>query len=333
MPTTHRQPNQRIASLYVLRIICVFLIVAIHYPMAGSEAFVPLLRTAVPLFFMTSGYFAHAVGRAATRSKLHRAFRKTLWIILYSNLIFGCLKLLIAAVGGEHVPIFSVTSPADWLRLLFIGNTILEYLWYLTAYMEALAVFILFFRLHAERVLFPAIPLFLAAGLLLGRYSFVLGMHESPPLWVSRNFLTLGLPFFTLGYLIRGHEQTLVGRFGRYAAGALVLLLAGVIVEGRLLAPVWRLGDLYLFTAPLAFAAFLLCIAHKPFGAGSWFDRAGEHHALNIYLFQAIVAGVVIAAGHRVLGFDAAPYAAPVVFLGSLLLSEVINRTHRLLRR
>lgn len=333
MLQTVTQPNPRIASLYVLRFICVLLIVVIHFPMAGSEPFVPLLRTAVPLFFMTSGYFAFASDRSAVERKLRRAFRKTLWITLYSNVIFGCLKILIAVVGQEHTPSFSLTSPFDWFRLIFVGNTVLEYLWYLTAYLEALAVFLLFFRMKAESVLYFAVPLLLTAGLLLGKYSFLTGLHQSPPLWIGRNFLTLGLPYFCLGYLIHRYEEPLLSCCGRHAAVYAALLLGAVLLEGRMLGSVPRMGDVFVFTAPLAASVFLLCLMHRNYGAGSWFDLAGERHALNVYLFQSVVAGVVIGLGPRLLGFDVAPYAAPAIFLGSILLSVVINHTHGLLRR
>ena len=333
MTQSVNQPNPRIASLYVLRFVCVLLIVVIHFPMAGSEAFVPLLRTAVPVFFMTSGYFAFATGRGAVEQKLRRAFRKTLWITLYSNVIFGCLKILIAAVGQEHTPSFSLTNPFDWFRLIFIGNTVLEYLWYLTAYLEVLAAFLLVIRMKAERILFYAIPLFLIAGLLLGKYSFLLGLHDSPPLWIGRNFLTLGLPYFSLGYLIHRNEGALLACCGRYAAVYAAFFLGAVLLEGRMLAGVWRLGDVFVFTTPLAVSVFLFCLGHRDFGARSWFDLAGERHALNVYLFQSVVAGVVIGLGPRLLGFDVAPYAAPVIFAGSILLSVVINHTHVLLRR
>lgn len=333
MLQTVNQPNPRIASLYVLRFVCVLLVVVIHFPMAGSEPFVPLLRTAVPVFFMTSGYFAYAPDRSTVERKLCRAFRKTLWITLYSNVIFGCLKILLAAVGTEHTPSFSLTNPFDWFRLILVGNTVLEYLWYLTAYLEALAVFLLFVRMKAERSLFLAVPLLLAAGLLLGKYTFLFGLHDSPPLWVSRNFLTLGLPYFCIGYLIHRSEKSLLATFGRHAWACSILFLGAVLAEGSLLDGVWRLGDVFLFTAPLAVSVFLFCLMHKSYGAGSWFDRAGERHALNVYLFQSIVAGVTIGVGQRLSGIDVASYAAPAIFLGSILLSAVINHTHVMLRR
>lgn len=333
MPLSVNQPNPRIASLYVLRFVCVLLIVVIHFPMAGSEAFEPLLRTAVPIFFMTSGYFAFAPERNGVAQKLTRAFRKTLWITLYSNVIFGCLKILIAAVGSEQTPSFLLTSAFDWFRLIFVGNTVLEYLWYLTAYLEVLAVFLLFLRMRAERFLFYAIPLLLIGGLLLGKYSFLTGLGHAPALWISRNFLTLGLPYFCLGYLIHRYEGALLACCGRYAAAYAAFFLGAVLLEGRMLAGVWRLGDLFVFTTPLAVSVFLLCLKHRNFGARSWFDLAGERHALNVYLFQSVVAGVVIGIGPHLLGFDVAPYAAPAIFAGSILLSVVINHTHVLLRR
>lgn len=87
------------------------------------------------------------------------------------------------------------------------------------------------------------------------------------------------------------------------------------------------------FTAPSTVAVFRFCLIHKNYGAGSRYDLPGERHTLNVQLLRQIVAGVEIGLRPRLVSSDVAPYAAPAIFPGSILLSVGIDHTYGLLRQ
>ncbi|MEG0789524.1 MAG: acyltransferase [Alistipes sp.] len=322
----NRSPNKmtRIPSLYLLRCVCMFMIVMIHYPIAGANDCLPILRAAVPAFFMTSGYFLFTAQREEMKTHLIKACRKMVWLILYANVIYFLLKLVLylAAPASNFLPL---TTFSDWVNVIFTGSVMLEYLWYLTAYLETLAVFLILLHFRLEKILFRLVPLLILMGLLVGKYSFLIGLPEALPLAVSRNFLTIGLPCFAVGYFIACHEQQILQKIGRALPVLSMLLVVAAWGEGRLLACVGRLGDLFILSLPLATALFLLCLQHKQFASHTVLARIGEQHALNIYLFQAVVAGLVVGIFAHFFGINITPYVAPLTFVGSLLLSVVIN--------
>lgn len=105
-----------------------------------------------------------------------------------------------------------------------------------------------------------------------------------------------------------------------------------VLPEGKMPAVRWRPGGGF-FTAPSTVAVFRFCLIHKNYGAGSRYDLPGERHTLNVQLLRQIVAGVEIGLETCLLSSDLAPYAAPAIFPGSILLSVGIDHTYGLLRR
>ena len=49
--------GKKIYSLYLLKCICAFFVVGIHFPFYGKGLLLPLIVVAVPVFFIISGYF------------------------------------------------------------------------------------------------------------------------------------------------------------------------------------------------------------------------------------------------------------------------------------
>ena len=64
------EQRKSISSLYVLKAICAFLVVIIHFPMKYGYYFYPIVRIAVPCFFMISGYFLYSDNREKLMSNL-----------------------------------------------------------------------------------------------------------------------------------------------------------------------------------------------------------------------------------------------------------------------
>ena len=92
--TILRAEQSRADNIDILKAVCAFLIVCIHVPFPGTLGayFTTLTRTAVPIFFMITGYFySDVVKRGGENSQI----KKLLKLVIEANLIY-----LNGEVGG-----------------------------------------------------------------------------------------------------------------------------------------------------------------------------------------------------------------------------------------
>lgn len=255
------RPRNR--GIDLLKYVCAFLVVCIHMAYPGKVWLEPLSRFAVPIFFMITGFFYADTCR---RGKEDAQIRKILKLTLLANGLFLVWSALWSAVSSEG-SFTSLFSAKVWLDFLLLNDSPFSgHLWYLGALLYVLVLIRLFEKKWDRRMLYPLIPLLLAANLLLGTYARSLFGVELPRVY-SRNFLLAGLPFFLLGDLLRSHSKA-------YSVPLLLAWIAlsalGTSLENFLLLQTDLLvnKDLFLSTPALAVALFLLVIRCAPF-----FDR------------------------------------------------------------
>ena len=75
-----------------------------------------------------------------------------------------------------------------------------------------------------QKTLFLAIPVLLAGDLIIGKYSLLLFGREFPAFY-SRNWLFVGVPYFSLGMLIRKHLPSIKERIYYFGRGKCFVLL------------------------------------------------------------------------------------------------------------
>lgn len=184
-------------SLYVLKAAGAFAVVMLHTSFILKIPLLPLLRLAVPLFFMITGYFLWSADRTQTLRRIRRTAVKIFWITLLANAVYASFLLL----RGEPID----CSWRAMLRLLLYGDNFCGQLWYMNACIEALLIIGLFVKLQQERWLFRFMPVLLLLGLALGKYAWVWGLDALPEM--SRNGLLTGLPFVLCGCMLRRREE------------------------------------------------------------------------------------------------------------------------------
>lgn len=185
------EENKAIPSLYALKALAAFFVVVIHFPMLGKEHLEPLVRTAVPLFYIITGFFLY---KGAGEKEINTAKR---WV----KKVIMCSVLLNVCYAAWNYIVHDVTLTQRMLfKAVLAGNGISVPLWYLTALWQALLVFILL-RKEAYGFMGWAVAL-CALNPLLGRYCF-LYMENGEQLYTSirTNALTVALPYVCIGYL------------------------------------------------------------------------------------------------------------------------------------
>lgn len=279
------QTNKSINSLYTLKFFCALFVVFIHVLFAGRVLFIPIMRIAVPCFYIISGYFLIDDNGFLKTEKARIQLLKLLKISVITNV----LHLLIESFIQKN----SNFSFGNVLRLIFYGDSISIHLWFITAYIEVLLL-ILFSKKRINSLIsfksFPVIIFCLLASLLLGRYSFVLG-RSFDPLWY-RNCFTIAIPFMFCGALIHKKQKLLV-KAGITKMAMLFFVLCLVLSYGEyfiqsLFPSVFIGGDLNITNIPLSIILFYLCIIYKDLQI-PLLTTIGKKHSTFIYLFHYLV--------------------------------------------
>ncbi len=204
---SHSKPNTtRNYKLDLLRFICACLVIMIHIPFVEYDAVNPLTRIAVPIFFMISGYFYSSV---RSRDAERRQIKKIAVLTALGTLLHFAIYAAMAFWRNN--------TPPEWLAQNFTFESAIELLffnivpfssplWYLFALLYVLILVWLFEKLLSRRYLYFAIPILPACNLCLGTYAIPLFGHTTD-LFLSRNFLFAGLPFFLLGDYLFAHKD------------------------------------------------------------------------------------------------------------------------------
>lgn len=138
------QEHSPIASLYVLKAICAFIVVMIHTPPLESyvdnSILTPFVFIGVPVFYMVTGYFLYHIDQLTVAKRTLKSVGKILVAIILLNLIY-----LIPLVAKGKFPFHSLKDVVDWV---LTGMKVEGVLWYLTALLYALLTLFLVFRLR-----------------------------------------------------------------------------------------------------------------------------------------------------------------------------------------
>lgn len=288
--------SNRVVSLDVLRLLCAFGIVCLHFssPSGWIEYF---SRIAVPVFFMLSGYFSSF----CNLQKVLKSIQKISIVFLLSSILY----VILSFVNGDT----NLTTKQILFFFLFNNIPFAYHLWYLPAYVYVLGLGILFERIKIWTIAYWAIPLLLIVNLVLGKYSMpILGYNHYS--FLSRNFIFCGLPFFLIGkliFLLRGSIGVMknVSLSISFIVVLLLSFLEYYYVKSRALCGD---GDLYISTIPLSIAVFILFL-RLPSEKESFISKIGKNYSLYIYLLHPFIA-VILGTASPVLIFASTLLAA-----------------------
>lgn len=307
-------------AIDMLKALCAFLIVCIHIPFPGifGMHIVTLARIAVPIFFMITGYFYSEI---IMENGENRQKRKIFRLLLEANLIYLLWKVLLSIIWNDE-SLFQEVFNIKYLFqfLLFNESPFNGHLWYLGAILYVLLIVETFRRIGGEywrRVLYVATPLLLIGDLLLGKYSILLWGHEFPYIFV-RNWLFVGMPYFSVGMLLREKINTTNLRTTPLVCLTVVFSLTTLTERFFLVsADVNATRDHYISTTFLAVTVFLLFLSayriRKPGKLGLFMAFVGRKYSTWVYIIHPIFI-TVFAVGMRKIGiYNVYQYVAPII--------------------
>lgn len=270
--------NSRQSSLDALRCIAALLVIFIHL---GPSYLNPITRTAVPIFFIISGYFYPIV---IARKKFWQHFRKILTMALCASSIYGLWTICHEYKHGTLYAWFEQTCTIKNIIQLIIMNEDMfrRHLWFFWA---------LLYDLLALRVAdhFDFTKYFkLLAPLLLIAF-FVLAF-STPNESFYRNWLFMGLPFMMIGRWIKEEKEKCHSIFYRQRGYAWIVGLSLLFscLENYLFGDI--LHEMFLSTVPLVIGIFSISLQHPHLGNNTIISNIGRKHSANIFIISELVA-------------------------------------------
>lgn len=305
-------------SLDTLKFVCAIFVIFIHTPQPEIwEIYItPLIRCAVPIFFMISGYFTYG-----KNNLIHTLYKRIIHLITILGIVFFFYLSIFLIVNGK--------DSLEHLSILFSYNFFLlnsvpycMHLWYIVAYIYVLLIMLMVEKYNLYKWLFLLTPILLLTALTIGKYSGII-LGNSFPTNYTRNFLLTGLPFFALGMIIKKAKQLP----NIYISGTLCILfyILGIIEVIN----IKNSGDWYATTIFLSLSIFISFINIKQV-KDNIFSKTGRENSLYIYLLHFIIATGITLLSNR---FPYLPYFSALITLSLTLILIYIFRRLRIIGR
>lgn len=270
----------------------------------------PVIRIAVPCFYMISGYFLY---RGISQKEVEKAWE---WVkkSFFLALVFNLFYLLIGVISSGYYN-------GSFIKSLIFGG---GHLWYLTALWQGLLLFMIIRKCLSSRLIY-FLPLLCLINLLVGRYFFIFDSGEyTLSQHIRLNCIAVALPYISLGYILRKHIHVLLKVKGWLFF--LLLSLLFIYTEEYVLETnfINNTVSYLFFTLPLSLCCFLVCLKEVK-SAPLWVIIVGKKHSANIYYFHpfiSIVVGFIF--GHRLLNVDVTSIQAIIVFVLCIIFSAAL---------
>lgn len=320
-------------TLDLLKLFSSYMVVFIHITFSGNfgVAMQKLARYAVPFFFLVSGFFSYQSNLQKIKKRIKHIFS----LIVFAEMTY--ILFSIAAILSSHgidellsyLRIY--TNPSTIANFLLFNVTISSgHLWYLFAilYVYAIYYFVTLMRIN-ERIFFVFSFLLLLLHIFLSDVLLILGI--SLPIKFTRNFLLMGIPFFTLGLFIRKHEN----KFRNIPNYVFIISIVTGGVVSLFSQCYLGISDFYIGSALILFGLVVIFIKYKNINYPNFVGNLANC-STYIYIFHIMVS-VVLSKIFGVLNIDFTSSISrtnifPIlVCIASTVLSYMITRIANIL--
>lgn len=205
--------SNRIIGLDILKVFCIFFVILLHTEILKSVFDInlePLCRFAVPCFFLITGFFYHTT---LEQNKELQQIKKVIVLIVAANSLLLIINIFYCFIHNKSIIkwFVSLFSPEKILNCfvfnvnLVAGHFETAHLWYLNALLYVLLIAAFLRKVGAFKILYYLTPVLLIVGLIVECFSeqiFGVNFKDVYGFYYYRNFLTMGIPYFSIGNLL-----------------------------------------------------------------------------------------------------------------------------------
>lgn len=263
------------------------LVIFMHIPFPGilGEIIHETGQIAVPVFIMTSGYYAFG----STKDTIKKRTINMIKIFLFSLtcfFVYNCLKHIIEGDLGHWISKI-VTFQAFIKCIVFCTIDYAIPLWYLVAMIETYCLWQCVVSFDLEKKMEKCIPIFFLFQFVLTSICETLSVDW---FWKT-NFISNSVSFFTLGYYF--HHAEVNKKFYLVLGHILMEVIVGYILTLIPVLVTLPIDISCLGIAMYSIGFFQLAIAYPQKTFGHKIEYIGNKLSLDVYIFHTLVAGVI----------------------------------------
>jgi len=276
--------------LYIIEAIACLSIIFIHAQIPssiGTELKI-LSRFAVPLFFLISGYYNYF----SSKEKLVNRVKKMIKTFIFFSSIYLLIDFIFMQAGLLPIDF----EPIDLLYLIFFNytNFICYHLWFLLALIYTYVFNIIFYKkkFSLKILIITLISIILFYVL---EYLFKDTIERDTILVLTRNWITIGIPFYYVGRLLKPNAKYL--KISNFVL--IITLVLGIIftnAEYLFLTKILdfkEVGDLFLGTILIDLSLFILTLKNPSLIKNKFLEKIGKDYTLYIYLIHPLIIRII----------------------------------------
>lgn len=288
-------------SLNFLKGLACLAIVWMHTNSGGAvnQVIVCMARFGIPIFFMVSGYFTYKDNELDYTKVLTKKIIHILKLIVIATLVYIVWQWVAEPlIKTGHIPniINNIEKSVQNLNIFNILvlniNPFCGILWFLNALLYCYLIWLIIAKVKDKRVIYILAIAILFIGIFAR--AFIQYNHTIPEeinINYFRNWFFMGLPFFTIGYLIHNYQERIVKIFKpKYMIVAAIIGMVMSFVE-RLVVPL----EVFVGTVIVSVALFIFAVEKPDLIKIPIINRVGERFCFFIYIAHIIVRDIVLA--------------------------------------
>lgn len=310
--------KERTYSIDLLKGIAAFCVVCIHY---GPNWLNPLVRCAVPIFFIITGYYFPSM----IKTNFWKHIKKLTIMLICSSGLY-CMwefqqQFRDHTLDSWMTQTFNYGHFSYWL---FLGEDLFGFhLWYFYAVLFGLIIFYFTSKWKKSKLLYRATPILL--------FIFYCGNFTNLPHFYFRNFLFMGVPCMMTGRLIRENKDQAIVFLSKekYLGFYTMVSIAMIYLEANLINYRYHdygIRDMYVFTIPFILPFFYYALRNPAFGKNTWIANIGRKYSAYIYIFHIIAANILAHFTKNDTSESKALYTPILVFLISLFMAWAFEK-------
>jgi surface polysaccharide O-acyltransferase-like enzyme len=240
---------------------------------------------AVPIFFMTAGYYAFGKNEKVIKRRLLKIIK--IFCVAYA--LFFLYNVILAAKNHNI---------ANWIFSNYNWQTPIKYivfctidfaipLWYLIAMIEVYLLWLFIIKNGKEKSAMKAIPYLFAFMIALTSYAGTVGLAW---FWKT-NFIARGMPWFLSGYYLNTQDGK---KYRDIETPKLIFMIAiGLLIT--VMQPILksRIDFQFVGTLPYALGLFILTLKNPNKSLNKYMEFIGEKLSLNIYILHTLLNGII----------------------------------------
>lgn len=247
-------------TLELIKLLASYMVVFIHVRFDGDAGIVmeTLARFAVPLFFLISGFYSYQI----TPEKILKRIKNVSFLLVFGVVGYTLYNIFLVMIweSPKDILLYFVKycDIGVWFQLIFMNVPVSsDHLWYLFAILYVYIIFY-FVTKHCvrEKLVYILAFVLLFINILLSEGLSAFGIVFDPR--NVRNFALMGIPFFTMGLLVRKHENKVKNIPGCVSVFAAVIGIFGSIVSRY----IWGRNELYLGSVFILFALIMVFVKY-----------------------------------------------------------------------